>query len=443
MSDGDRSFHRQQLDQRLLIPKLEELAQEMQKRSIEANNKAGSATRTSGNTASYFPRLFEAQRQLTEEWAQRVYDVHCEVWRIQGNTVTPEFIRTVGEKAVTELIATRKGAVESAAELWCKRNRHGGHIPLGSWARTIIELRSRWVNRLEAEAVAGEYRSIKGSAKPTNDTMANPVDSSFKKRVAISNAPPPPTVLSGTSWIPRQPKLTEVLDHLPPYYPTSLNAKTHLIICEAVKKFPLQTSVAELCKYVITKATPLFRKVILESALRQDRALSEVSDLIESLLVHNCDSDSRRYELQKELRRSDEWLRFAKIIAGSRSRRVGPENARQENAHGTEQGKARSGQNQSAGAKKNRYPIFSASGDYCSITYNGVSHTLTRNQSTIIKLLHEAYLKGTPSLRKDALLAAIGAETSRVRDSFKGSQLWGTLIVSNDRPRGTYRLNLE
>ena len=88
-------------------------------------------------------------------------------------------------------------------------------------------------------------------------------------------------------------------------------------------------------------------------------------------------------------------------------------------------------------------PIFSHSTDYCSIRYKGVPYALTRNQSTIIKLLHEAYLKGTPSLRKDALLSAIEAETSRVRDSFKGSPLWGTLIVANKKPRGTVKLDLE
>jgi hypothetical protein len=88
-------------------------------------------------------------------------------------------------------------------------------------------------------------------------------------------------------------------------------------------------------------------------------------------------------------------------------------------------------------------PIFTASEDYCSISYKGVSYTLTRKQSTIIKLLHKAHCNGTPALRKDYLLSAIESETGRVRDSFKGSALWGTLIVSNRSPRGTYQLKLE
>jgi hypothetical protein len=91
----------------------------------------------------------------------------------------------------------------------------------------------------------------------------------------------------------------------------------------------------------------------------------------------------------------------------------------------------------------NEDSIFSHSDDYSSIKYKGVAHSLTRNQSTIIGLLHKAHLGGTPLLHKSTLLSAIQAETSRVRDSFKGSALWGKLIVPNGSPRSTYRLNLE
>lgn len=98
-------------------------------------------------------------------------------------------------------------------------------------------------------------------------------------------------------------------------------------------------------------------------------------------------------------------------------------------------------QNLKAPTKVSGPRIFSASEDYCSITYRGVPYILTKNQRKIIKLLHEAYIEGTPALSKGALLSAIEAETSRVRDSFKNSPLWRTLVISNGR-RGTYSLNL-
>lgn len=84
---------------------------------------------------------------------------------------------------------------------------------------------------------------------------------------------------------------------------------------------------------------------------------------------------------------------------------------------------------------------FQPSTDYRSILWRGTPYTLTPNQATIVRRLHEAHLAGTPALGKEALLDAIQAETSRVRDSFKGSTLLDTLVVRGDR-RGTYKLNI-
>jgi hypothetical protein len=87
-------------------------------------------------------------------------------------------------------------------------------------------------------------------------------------------------------------------------------------------------------------------------------------------------------------------------------------------------------------------PVFSHAVDYRSVRYKGREHTLTPNQATIIKILHEAFKRRTPAVGKAELLAAVESETSRVRDSFKGCPLWQTLVVSGER-RGTYRLNIS
>jgi hypothetical protein len=85
-------------------------------------------------------------------------------------------------------------------------------------------------------------------------------------------------------------------------------------------------------------------------------------------------------------------------------------------------------------------PVFAHSTDYRSLTFEGKAYLLTRGQATVVKLLHEASQRGTPAVGKDTLLAAIERETSRLRDSFRHSPLWGTLIVANRKPRGTYQL---
>lgn len=85
--------------------------------------------------------------------------------------------------------------------------------------------------------------------------------------------------------------------------------------------------------------------------------------------------------------------------------------------------------------------IFAASPDYRTVRFQGNKYTLTDNQATIVKYLHEAFKNGTPAVGAHALLSAIEAETSKVRYSFKNSPLWGKLIVIGTR-RGTYKLNL-
>ena len=85
-------------------------------------------------------------------------------------------------------------------------------------------------------------------------------------------------------------------------------------------------------------------------------------------------------------------------------------------------------------------PILTAPDDYASVRYKGDVIPLTRNQSIMIRLLHRAHLDGHPDVSKDRLLSAIESETSEVRNSFKKSPLWKTLVVS--KRRGTYRLDL-
>src|ERR1039458_2210596 len=70
---NSRPFRWEDLDNRLLSPKLQELSNEMQKQSAAGNRKVAFDARQSGNAAGYLPRLFDFQERLTDEWAQRVY----------------------------------------------------------------------------------------------------------------------------------------------------------------------------------------------------------------------------------------------------------------------------------------------------------------------------------------------------------------------------------
>ncbi|MGA7637525.1 MAG: hypothetical protein WCB00_11385 [Candidatus Acidiferrales bacterium] len=86
---------------------------------------------------------------------------------------------------------------------------------------------------------------------------------------------------------------------------------------------------------------------------------------------------------------------------------------------------------------------FEHSGDYRSIWWNGKDHSLTYRQALVVQLLYEAYLAGTPGLSGAYILEKLEATTSRLRDSFRRSDLWGKgkLIIPGTK-RGLYCLNL-
>src|SRR5205814_343499 len=111
------------------------------------------------------------------------------------------------------------------------------------------------------------------------------------------------------------PKPTQPLLNFPPYYPNALKPQTEVIILEAVKKFPVQKQALELCRFVISELQPHLCAAVQNKTQRADLALSEMGDLVQSLLVYNCDNSSERLRLEQETRKSEEWLNLAKEMA--------------------------------------------------------------------------------------------------------------------------------
>lgn len=132
----------------------------------------------------------------------------------------------------------------------------------------------------------------------------------------VTQAPPPITPLRG-SWIPPGPERTQTPSDLPPYYPNDLIPQTQVILTEAVREFSDQTRTLELCKHVISRLTPLFRKAVKSGTLQAKAALSNsgMEGLLHCLLVCNCDNENERSRLKQEARASDEWLKLTKQIA--------------------------------------------------------------------------------------------------------------------------------
>lgn len=83
---------------------------------------------------------------------------------------------------------------------------------------------------------------------------------------------------------------------------------------------------------------------------------------------------------------------------------------------------------------------MTVSPDFMAIRYAGEIHRLTPSQAKMFRILVEAHNSGRPSVGKATLLRAVEAETSEVRNFWKKSGLWGTLIKSFRK--GSYELAL-
>ena len=187
-----RPFRWEDLDNRLLSPKLQEISNEMQKRSVEGERKAAFDTRQSGNSAGYLPRLFDFQEQLTDEWVQRVFAAHCESWSQQNRTVTGEFIRTVRDRAIVPLIAARKSAVQFEVSLRGTRIREDPNpVALAEWNRRMDRMAATWSQRLESDAVAEEYRASRPSDIRDDRYFALLAIEEAKKSIAEDDRPHP------------------------------------------------------------------------------------------------------------------------------------------------------------------------------------------------------------------------------------------------------------
>ena len=79
--------------------------------------------------------------------------------------------------------------------------------------------------------------------------------------------------------------------------------------------------------------------------------------------------------------------------------------------------------------------------DYASVIWRGQEYQFNKNQATCVRLLHEAWLKGTAYLSGHYLLGEIES-ASKMSDLFKRHPAWGSLIVLGER-RATYRLKLS
>jgi hypothetical protein len=84
--------------------------------------------------------------------------------------------------------------------------------------------------------------------------------------------------------------------------------------------------------------------------------------------------------------------------------------------------------------------LLTHSDDFQDIKWQGQSFGLSPRQADVVRLLYRAYENGTPQLSDKYICTELHTSASRLRDTFRKSKVWGTLIIKGNRP-GTRRLN--
>ncbi len=122
---------------------------------------------------------------------------------------------------------------------------------------------------------------------------------------------------------------TEVPANPPTYFLSDLWPQTYVLILEARKKFPFQSHMVELCRYIVSEMTPLFCEAVKAGKMKADEVQREngggMEDLLHSLLAYNDSGigtgfglSNEAFRLGKKVRESDEWLALAKAINSTR-----------------------------------------------------------------------------------------------------------------------------
>lgn len=83
---------------------------------------------------------------------------------------------------------------------------------------------------------------------------------------------------------------------------------------------------------------------------------------------------------------------------------------------------------------------FRHSPDFRSVFHQGREISLTTQQAQVVELLHRAAENQTPELSQDYIMERLGLPGSRLRDTFRNSEAWGTLIVPG-KTKGAFRLS--
>jgi hypothetical protein len=148
----------EKFDRQLFKFKRERLSQEMQTRSVASDRKAGVTSRKTGG--SFLLNVADGQLALLGEWLKGVDRICREVWQIQGEPVTADFVREILLPEALLLIGARESAVKGNIKLAASRMRaEDPHPAQHHLVMEIGQLKANVTNDYEIEARTLDHRN--------------------------------------------------------------------------------------------------------------------------------------------------------------------------------------------------------------------------------------------------------------------------------------------
>ena len=117
-----------------------------------------------GNEARLFPAFIDSHMEALRKYLEEVDRVCREVRVMDGNAVTPEFIRNILLRRVSEVIAARKGAIGHEVDLHAMRTGEHKQGARHHLAFEMSRLLEDMANHYEVEAIEIHKRRADGLA---------------------------------------------------------------------------------------------------------------------------------------------------------------------------------------------------------------------------------------------------------------------------------------
>jgi hypothetical protein len=153
-------FRWEDIDHRLVILKLTDLAEEMRSQIKVNESRIRLENRGNLNRNTVPSLILKMKREHADEWAEKEYEIYCNVWQTQGHVKSAAFVRAVYARGIVPTLRARTEAIASEFAGVATRTSfpvglHKAHVQ--SLRFNMQRLESSWRRRLEIEAKECEH----------------------------------------------------------------------------------------------------------------------------------------------------------------------------------------------------------------------------------------------------------------------------------------------